>query len=77
MCKVIVFVSVIYDSEILHSPAFPLNTKKEEIISRFQTFIMLNYLDLGGILCIDVKTPGQSPQVSCVFFYEMCTAVYA
>lgn len=38
---------------------------------------MLNYLGLAIIVCIDVKTLGQSPQVSCVFFNEMHTAVYA
>lgn len=30
---------------------------------------MLNYLGLAGGLCVDVKTVGQSPRVSCVFSF--------
>ena len=60
MCKVIVLVSMIYDSEMLHAPGIPSEHKKKKKRDRefpfFQTFIMLNYRGLAGSLCIDVKT---------------------
>lgn len=45
----------------------PLNTKKGIKNFLFLTFMMFNYLGLAGSLCIDVRTSGQSPRVSCVF----------